>query len=218
MPQQPGSGEGVREAAPTGVLQGAVPPAPPTLDDAAKQAFLWKVHDYLGEYARFADTKAAFAGTLAGGVLGGLYSGGLFVPLLTTNYRSWTAMSWLAAGAGIALSGVIALAISTVYPRLRSAGGQGFIFWRNIVAFQNATSFRTSFDSQSAHTLNEHLLNQNFAIAKHVCTPKYRKISFCLVLLGIGVALAVAAFLLKEKPTAKGTGSGYTTESSRSSC
>lgn len=204
MPQQPASGEGVREAAPAGGLQGAAPPAPPTLDDAAKQAFLWKVHDYLGEYARFADTKAAFAGTLAGGVLGALYGGGLFVPLLAANYQSWTALSWLTAGAGLVLAVVIALAISTVYPRLRSAGGQGFIFWRNIVGFQDAAAFRTSFDSQSAHTLNEHLLNQNFAIAKYVCTPKYRKISFCLVLLGIGVAFAAGAFLLKARPLPNG--------------
>ncbi|MFC6645544.1 Pycsar system effector family protein [Granulicella cerasi] len=183
------------------VLQGAAPPSPPTLDDAAKQAFLWHVHDYLGEYARFADTKAAFAGTLAGGVLGALYGGGLFLPLFAASYRSWTTISWLTAGAGIVLATVIGLAISTVYPRLRSAGDQGFIFWRNIIAFKDATTFRTSFDSQSAHTLNEHLLNQNFAIAKHVCTPKYRKISVCLLLLGIGVALAAGAFLLKERPS-----------------
>ena len=152
---------------------------------------------------------------------GALYGAGLFVPVVSNSYRTWAVVSWIAAGAGIALALAIALAIATVYPRLRSVDGQGFIFWKNIVSFRNRDSFRTSFDSQSAHTLNEHLLNQNYSIAKHVCTPKYRKISFCLILLSVGAALAAGAFMLKARwatdihkpPSASSAHSSMNTES-----
>jgi Family of unknown function (DUF5706) len=179
-----------------------VTPAPAELDDAAKQVFLWHVHDYLGEYARFADTKAAFAGALAGALLGALYSASLFTPLFLTSYRQWPLATWLASFAGIALVGTIVLTIATVYPRLRAVPGQGFVFWRNITAFKNNDTFRTSFDSQSAHTLNEHLLNQNFAVAKYVCTPKYRRVSYGLILLATGAIIAASALLAKDRAAA----------------
>jgi hypothetical protein len=172
------------------------------LDEAAKQAFLWHVHDYLGEYARFADTKAAFSGALASALLGALYSASLFTPLLSTGYRQWALPSWLALLAGTTLIGTIALTIATVYPRLRAMPGQGFVFWRNIAAFKGSDTLRISFDSQSARTLNEHLLNQNFAIAKHVCTPKYRKVSYGLILLGLGGIFAASALLAKDRAAA----------------
>jgi hypothetical protein len=176
--------------------------AQPELDEAAKQAFLWHVHDYLGEYARFADTKAAFAGALAGALLGALYSASLFTVLFSTGYRQWTLATWLGLFAGIALVGTIVLTVATVYPHLRATPGQGFVFWRNIAAFKDNDTLRTSFDSQSARTLNEHLLNQNFAVAKHVCTPKYRKVSYGLVLLAIGALLAAGALLAKDRAAA----------------
>lgn len=179
-----------------------ITPAPTELDEAAKQAFLWHVHDYLGEYARFADTKAAFAGALAGALLGALYSANLFTALLLTSYRQWPLATWLALFAGIVLVGTIVLTIATVYPRLRATPGQGFVFWRNIAAFKSNDTLRTSFDSQSARTLNEHLLNQNFAVAKYVCTPKYSKVSYGLILLGIGAILAAGALLAKDRATA----------------
>lgn len=56
--------------------------------------------------------------------------------------------------------------------------------------------------SQSARTLNEHLLNQNIAIAKYVCTPKYRKVSYGLILLDLGGILAASALLAKDRAAA----------------
>lgn len=177
-------------------------PMPAELDEAAKQAFLWHVHDYLGEYTRFADTKAAFAGALAGALLGALYSASLFATLFSRSYRQWTLATWLAFFAGTTLVGTIVLTIATVYPRLRAMPGQGFVFWRNITAFRSNDTFRTSFDSQSARTLNEHLMNQNFAVAKYVCTPKYRKVSYGLILLSLGAILAAGALLAKDRAAA----------------
>src|SRR5437763_6875673 len=47
-------------APPAGETPASLPSNP---DEAAKMDFLWHTHQYLGEYARFGDTKAAFAGT-----------------------------------------------------------------------------------------------------------------------------------------------------------
>src|SRR4051794_39473072 len=51
------------------------------LDDAAKHEFLWHTHEYLNEYARFADTKAAFAGAIASALIGALYSAKAHMPI-----------------------------------------------------------------------------------------------------------------------------------------
>src|SRR5262249_7698300 len=45
-----------------------------TSDEAAKREFLWHTHEYVNEYVRFADTKAALAGAIASTLVGALYT------------------------------------------------------------------------------------------------------------------------------------------------
>jgi hypothetical protein len=175
------------------------------MEEAAKQAFLWHVHDYLGEYARFADTKAAFAGTLAAALLGGLYSAKVFIPLFTSSHHQWSLSTWLALFAGALLCLSVLLTMATVYPRLKTTRGQGFIFWGNIAAHRDIERLRTSFHSQSIRTLNDHLISQTFIVSKHVCIPKYRNVSLCLILLALGAILAAAALLAKDVQLARPT-------------
>lgn len=175
-------------------------PGPATMDASAKQSFLWSVHGYLAEYARFADTKAAFAGTLAGAILGGLYGAKLFDPINRTAPCTWPLASCLAVVAGIFLVATMFFAIRTVYPRLRPVPGQGYIFWGNILRFDNAEELLRSFHSETSADLINHLLRQNFTVSKYVCTPKYRNVSFALISLSAGAVLGAAAFLLKTSP------------------
>jgi hypothetical protein len=155
------------------------------------------VHDYLGEYARFADTKAAFTGTLSAALLGTMYSADLFKPLIS-NWHPWILRDWLTLIAGVLLVIGITLTVFTVYPRLRAPKGQGFVFWGSLTAFKDLEVLRTSFHSQSARTLNDHLLSQNFTVAKFVCTAKYRNVSLSLVALLVGGLLAGGALLEKQ--------------------
>ena len=96
------------------------PPAPiAELAASARLTFLWQTHGYLGEYSRFADTKAAFAGALAGALIGCLYGAGLFAPLMGTWVGNWTWKLWLNSLAGLFLCASVLLACRVVYPPIR---------------------------------------------------------------------------------------------------
>jgi Family of unknown function (DUF5706) len=170
------------------------------MDEAAKQEFLWRVHGYLNEYARFADSKAAYSGTLAAALLGVLYGTKAYVPLLVTSWRQWPPSGWMVVAAGILLLLCIASSIWVVLPSLGSTQTKGFIFWGSIAGHQTSDLLRVSFDSQSAHTLNEHLLGHVFDIATKVCIRKYRAVRWSIWLLVIGGIIAAAALILHDRP------------------
>jgi hypothetical protein len=180
----------------------SIPPAQPVdlatqMSDAERQSFLWQTHSYLAEYARFADTKAAFAGTIAGALIGCLFSVGLFAPLVKTSICIWEFTSWASGLAGLSLCSCIFLAIRVVNPRLDWTGKPGFIFWRSVVAHRDAQEFIEAYrNTQQKHLIDE-LAGQVFTVSKYVCTPKYRNISYCLWCLAIGSVFAATALLAK---------------------
>ena len=92
----------------------------------------------------------------------------------------------------------ILLAIWTVLPRLRSTQSKGYIYWGNIAAHGKVELLQTSFHSQSARTLNDHLLHHVFDISSKVCIPKYRAVSFCIWALVIGSFLAAGNLILND--------------------
>lgn len=177
----------------------SLPPTEPAMDEAAKQEFLWHTHEYLGEFARFADTKAAFAGAIAAALLGALYSAKAHVPL-QEPFRHWAFFTWLAALGALFLFASIVLALWTVWPRLRSTQTKGFIYWGSIAQHRTIEHLQTSFHSQSARTLNDHLLHHVFDISSKVCIPKYRHVSLCILALSLGGLLASAALILQDAP------------------
>ena len=169
----------------------------------SKQGFLWHTLDYLGDYARFADTKAAFAGTLAGALLGCLYGAGLFAPLVRTPIREWAYVSWMTGLAGVLLCVSIGLAVHIVYPRLKRTGKTGFIFWGGIAAYDSGEKFKAAFRANSETDLNEALQGQVFDVAKYVLVPKYKNVSHCLRTLVIGASFAGLALLAKDASSPK---------------
>jgi hypothetical protein len=174
--------------------------ADPAMDEAAKQQFLWHVHQYLGEYARFGDTKAAFSGAIASALLGALYSAKMHMPLLSTSSDQWTLSTWLSALGGVFLLASVALAIWAVLPRLGSTQSKGFIYWDSIAAHGNIERLQNAFNKQPPRTLNDHLLHHVFDISTKVCIPKYRAIAFCIWALCIGSLLAAAALVSQDLP------------------
>ena len=104
------------------------------MDESTKQDFLWHVHGYINDYIRFGDTKAAFAGTVASGLLAALYGSQFRIQILQVPYREWPVASWLAVAAAVFLGFSSVLALWTVRPRLRSSQSKGFIFWGSIAA------------------------------------------------------------------------------------
>lgn len=170
------------------------------MDEAAKQEFLWHAHQYLNEYAKFGDTKAAFGGTISAALLGALYSAKAHVPLVQMKVDQWPASTWIASAGAAFLLASVAFAISTILPRLRSTQSKGFIYWGSISKHGSLELLQTSFHSQSARTLNDHLLHHVFDISSKVCVPKYRSISLCIWALCIGGFLAAAALIVQDVP------------------
>lgn len=178
----------------------SLPSSDPKMDEAAKQEFLWHTHQYLSEYARFGDTKAGFAGAIAVALLGALFSVKAHIAMLQQSFGQWTLPTWLAAMGETFLCGSVALAVWTVLPRLGSSQSKGFVYWNSIAAHGSVDLLQTSFHSQSAHTLNDHLLHHVFDISSKVCIPKYRSVSLCILALSIGGVLAAAALVLQDLP------------------
>lgn len=168
------------------------------LDEAAKQQFLWQTHSYLNEYARFGDTKAAFAGTAAAALLGALYSAKAHIPLLKTSIGQWPFSSWLIAAALGLLIAAATIAVWTIRPRLGSTQDKGFIFWGSVAAHKKLEELQTSFHGQSARTLNDHLLHHVFDISSKVCVPKYRYVSICMALTLAGGLMGGAALMMQD--------------------
>jgi hypothetical protein len=180
----------------------AVVPAPVAAnqDEGGRQQFLWNAHRYVNEYARFADSKAAFAGTLAGGLLAALYAAKAHVDVLSTSFDQWTLPAWLTVMAAALLAVSVGLAVWTVMPRLGSSQRTGFIYWGAIATHGTVDRFQEAFVRQSAHALNEHLAHHLFDLSVHVCIPKYRHAQWCIWCLWIGAVLAAAALIIKDVP------------------
>lgn len=174
-------------------------------DSSGRQEFLWRTHEYLGEYARFADSKAAFAGTIAGAVLAALYGAKAHAPLLASAPNTWSVSSWLALVGALVLVACVGLAAWIVAPRLGSSQSTGFIFWRGIAAYQTSEKLKVAFSATSSADLAEHLLGHVFDIATHVCVPKYRLVRWCILCLCVGALLSGAALVVRDAPTASVT-------------
>jgi hypothetical protein len=181
-----------------------VPPDLPIIEsgnpeqESAKQEFLWHAHSYLNEYIRFGDAKAGFAGTLASGLFAALYGSGVYARAVQTSLGAWRADTWLGIAATPFLAFGVFLALWAVRPRLRSTQAKGFIFWGSIAAHPDLSSFQRSFESQSVHALNDHLLHHLYDLSKRVCIPKYRNVSLCIAMLGVGAVFAAASLALQS--------------------
>ncbi len=173
-------------------------------EPSVKLDYLWHVHEYINEYIRFGDAKAAFAGTIASGLLAALYTSLAHSQFLQLPHDRWSTSTWLAIGAAIFLGTSVVLALWTVRPRLQSTQSRGFIFWGNIANHKNIEDLQSSFYSQSEQNLNDHLLRHLFDLSKKICVPKYRSTSLCVAALCLGAFLAGVALTL-QAPAASST-------------
>ena len=64
--------------------------------EAEKSEFLWNSHNYINEYIRYGDTKAAFVAATASALLGILYSSKIYVPIIQLPCSQWTSAEWFA--------------------------------------------------------------------------------------------------------------------------
>jgi Pycsar effector protein len=171
-------------------------------DEEAKQEFLWRTHQYLNEYLRFGDTKAAFTGTISTALLGALYSAKIHVSLMQTDVHQWDVSAWLAVVGAFFLTVSVGLAVSTVRPRLKTTQTKGYIFWQTIRAHKTAGLFKIDFDAQTMEALNDCIAHHNFDLSV-VGVEKYRSISLGISMMVIGAILTAGALVMHDKATSE---------------
>ncbi len=170
------------------------------VDGPTRQDFLWHVHEYLNEYVRFADSKAAFAGTIAGAVLAALYGAQAHIPLLQGPPNAWAFSSWLTLLGALGLLACVGLAAWVVAPRLGSSQPKAFIYWQGIAEHCSQDEFRAGFATLSTGDMTDHLLGHVFDLATKVCVPKYALVRWCIWCLCLGALLSGVALVVKDAP------------------
>lgn len=171
---------------------------PRSKDSDAEQAsldFLWKIHGYVNEYIRFADTKAAFTITLAVAVLGGLLSSGVHRLVVLAPPSQWTLLE-SAAGASMFLLAIsVFLGGCAIWPRFwRRGAGEGHIFWGAIVEQPNANAFWAGIRNRAPENLTEAVAHHVYSLA-NVCARKYSYVSLSMGAAFVGAVLGALALV-----------------------
>jgi hypothetical protein len=164
-----------------------------------RDSFLWNVHSYTREHIRFADTKAAVVTAWSSGLLGVLLTAKLhhyFTQSRFTLADAEFATSCFGITSFVAfacLTGAFVLAIWATAPRLWTSHQKGFLFWESILAHRTSKEFWSRFSEQRGQELTRHTTEHLFDLAR-VCTAKYRRVNWSIVLASIGsVAAGITA-------------------------
>ena len=161
-------------------------------DRDACERFIESVHDYVREYIRLADQKAAFLFTGATALLAFLYKTGV-----SARWRSpvmtWNLLDIATFLAVVALAVSVVLALLVVMPRT-SGSRRGVVFWKAIAEFQTGRHYSDEVRMLSAATLSQIKAEHCFDLAK-VCRQKYRMLRGAMWVGGIGLAAAVVVFV-----------------------
>lgn len=160
-----------------------------------RQQYLWKVHGYINEYIRFADTKAGFIVVLDTAIIGALYAIHCQQRFLNTAPIQWSFTALAALFAFIALGLSVVASILVVRPRLNAHSIKGYIFWESIVEHGTQEAFESVVLSQTDENLTSHLAQHIFILSK-IAHRKYFWINLAICWGTLG-GLAAAIDLLK---------------------
>lgn len=190
-------------AAPLG--KAVIPAAPPpdtnqpgsTVSTAAdwQAKFAEELHQYVREYIRNADQKAAFFFAGATSLLAFLYSKGASGRWHTFDWKfldtlAFLTMAFLVAGDFFLLW--------VVRPRLKGSK-RGIFFYGAIAEFESARDFRDEVSSKTLGDTVQVKLSHSWELAK-ICDAKYWALTLGCWLTGIGAALGLV-YLLASTPS-----------------
>ncbi len=162
----------------------------PFNEDQAKSEFYWKVHAYLSENIRFADTKAGIVIAWTSTVIGLLLNAKL-QDLFGKSVIGWTGLSGF-----ICLLGAFGFAFVVVAPRLQTKQETGFIFWKSVLAHKNRQTFLEALRNESSEVLTQQVAGHLHDLAT-ICDSKFWWFGWSLVLALVGSLLAGASYLLR---------------------
>jgi hypothetical protein len=162
----------------------------PAADQAARNEFLWRVHSYINDYIRFADTKAqltiGWSTAVAGALIAAHFYDGMVWP--------WPALARLVGLLALGVS--IACAVIAVNPRLRTSQPKGYIYWNSVLGHGDKDNFVRAADSIGANEAGQHVANHIYDLAS-ICRNKYWWVNLSILLAFAGSVLSGILFLYK---------------------
>ncbi len=156
--------------------------------------FAWKTHDYIHNYIRFSDTKAAFVVTWCTAMIGAMCFAKLHEGTLRGEFK-WDLL-WSSAGGFLFLALAFLSAVWAMIPRLWTAQLSGLVFWDSIVVHATADLYANSLGRETSSGLARHLCGQTYMVAK-IASAKFFWSGLAIWLALLGTACAVAAIALK---------------------
>jgi hypothetical protein len=166
-----------------------------------RREYLWKVHSYINDYIRFADTKATFCFGISSALIAALFASNShehFVYGISRQQGLMRSLPVVISLCGCVLLGAsILTAVAAIRPRLWVHSSKGFIFWESISRFSTPNEFAAAYNIQTEIELNEGLSHHLYSIAK-VCRRKYFWANASVWTVLIGGTLAVLALILNR--------------------
>ena len=178
-------------------MQDRTEPSTLTFNDQVRLEFLWKTDEYLSNYARFSDTKAAFIGATSISLFGWMLSQHLLLKAFQLTPAAWPSKVWFSAAAAALLLASMSLTIWAVYPRLRTTKRRGIVFWADIATYTNSSDFTSTVLTMGAEELTAELAQHIYDVASTICVPKFRYVSLAIWFFVLG-AISLGTSLLLE--------------------
>lgn len=181
-------------AGPAPAIQGAQPEAvhsnPSDIDK--RLAFAEQAHQYIREYIRLADQKAAFFFSASTALLAFLYKSGVSArwlkPVLTWNILDFSAFL---AMVSLAMAAVVSLGV--IVPRTPGSR-RGYLFWEAIAEYDVNRQYADDLAGLSIPTLLQVKSEHCHDLAK-VCRRKYSALRIALRIGMVGLGSSIVVFL-----------------------
>lgn len=170
----------------------------PSTDLDKRLAFADQTHQYIRDYIRQADQKAAFFFTVSTALLAFLYKAGIssrwLKPLLRWNVLDMAAFLAMMA---LAMSAIVALLV--IIPRTPGSR-RGYLFWEAIAEYDTSRRYADDLVTLSIPTLLQ-VKSEHCHELAGVCRRKYKWLRIALWIGMLGLTASVVVFLFATPVT-----------------
>lgn len=155
--------------------------------------FALRNHQYVNDFIKLADQKAAFVFTLSSGLLVLFYQISVF-QRFTKSLAQWSLLDGLYFIAVALLVGSSFCAFWAVKPRLKPAKPSGLVFWESVASFADANEYLKRVLDLSISGVVQELLDHHYRLS-HVCKRKYTFLNISILCGGVGVILSMVLMI-----------------------
>ena len=155
--------------------------------------FAKHIHQYIREYIRLADQKAAFIFAIGSALLVFLFEKDVTARWVKP-IKEWGAGDVLSLLSMVSLAVAAISAIFVVVPRLQGSR-RGYVFWKSIAEFDSAKEYAKKVSMENSSSLTNALLKHCYDHAS-VCRRKYRMLNVAIWTGASGVMLTILYLLI----------------------